>query len=126
MAKTWEQITSILNEAKFKFPRGQKEVKKSTEKVVGKTLDVRYGEYKRGKIYVYIDGRSMGDPYRDMKAADKEMKNIKSEWNTSDSKYEEFNKTSRGSRARKTRVTYTLEGKKITMNEKGKKIRTKK
>ena len=55
-----------------------------------------------------------------------EMKNIKSDWNTSDSKYEELNQTSRGSRVRKTRVTYTLEGKKITMNEKGKKIRTKK
>ena len=55
-----------------------------------------------------------------------EMKNIHSEWNTSDSKYEELNQTSRGSRARKTRVTYTLEGKKVTMNEKGKKIRTKK
>ena len=68
MAKTWEQITSMLNEAKFKLPRGQKEVKKSTEKVGGKTLDVRYGEDKRGKIYVYIDGVSMGDPYRDMKA----------------------------------------------------------
>ena len=61
-----------------------------------------------------------------VKTNNDEMQNIKSEWNTSDSKYEELNKTSRGSRARKTRVTYTLEGKKITMNEKGKKIRTKK
>ena len=77
MAKTWEQITSILNEAKFKLPRGQKEVKKSTEKVGGKTLDVRYGEDKRGKIYVYIDGVSMGDPYMNKKSADKEMKDIK-------------------------------------------------
>ena len=77
MAKTWEQITSILNEAKFKLPRSQKEVKKSTEKVGSKTLDVRYGEDKRGKIHVYIDGVSMGDPYMNMKAADKEMKNIK-------------------------------------------------
>ena len=77
MAKTWEQITTILSEAKFKLPRGQKEVKKSTEKVGSKTLDVRYGEDKRGKIYVYIDGVSMGDPYINIKAADKEMKNIK-------------------------------------------------
>ena len=77
MAKTWEQITSILNEAKFKLPRDQKEVKKSTEKVGGKTLDVRFGEDKRGKIHVYIDGVSMGDPYKNMKDADKEMKNIK-------------------------------------------------
>jgi len=77
MAKTWEQITTILNEAKFKFPRDQKEVKKSTEKVGSKTLDVRFGEDKRGKVHVYIDGVSMGDPYRNMKEAEKEMKNIK-------------------------------------------------
>ena len=77
MAKTWEQIITILNEAKFKLPRDQKEVKKSTEKVGGKTLDVRFGEDKRGKIHVYIDGVSMGDPYKNMKDADKEMKNIK-------------------------------------------------
>ena len=77
MAKTWEQITTILNEAKFKLPRDQKEVKKSTEKVGGKTLDVRFGEDKRGKVHVYIDGVSMGDPYKNMKEADKEMKNIK-------------------------------------------------
>ena len=77
MAKTWEQITTILSEAKFKLPRDQKEVKKQTEKVAGKTLDTRYGEDRRGKVHVYIDGVSMGDPYRNMKEADKEMKNIK-------------------------------------------------
>ena len=77
MAKTWEQITTILSDAKFKLPRDQKEVKKQTEKVAGKTLDIRYGEDRRGKVHVYIDGVSMGDPYRNMKEADKEMKNIK-------------------------------------------------
>ena len=77
MAKTWEQITTILSEAKFKLPRDQKEVKKQTERAAGKTLDIRYGEDKRGKVHVYIDGVSMGDPYRNMKEADKEMKNIK-------------------------------------------------
>ena len=77
MAKTWEQITTILSEAKFKLPRDQKEVKKQTEKVAGKTLDIRYGEDRRGKVHVYIDGVSMGDPYRNMKEADKEKKNIK-------------------------------------------------
>ena len=77
MAKTWEQITTILSEAKFKLPRDQKEVKKQTEKVAGKTLDIRYGEDRRGKVHVYIDGVSMGDPYRNMKEADKGMKNIK-------------------------------------------------
>ena len=77
MAKTWEQITTILNEAKFKLPRDQKEVKKPTEKGAGKPLDIRFGEDTRGKIHVYIDGVSMGDPYINMKAAQKEMKNIK-------------------------------------------------
>jgi hypothetical protein len=77
MAKTWEQITTILNEAKFKLPRSQKEVKKEAQKVAGKTLDIRFGEDKRGKIHVYIDGVSMGDPYINMKAAEKEMKDIK-------------------------------------------------
>ena len=76
MAKTWKQISATLNEAKFKLPRDQKEVKKETQKVAGKTLDIRFGEDKRGKIHVYIDGVSMGDPYMNMKAADKEMKNI--------------------------------------------------
>ena len=74
MAKTWKQISATLNEAKFKLPRDQKEVKKETQKVAGKTLDIRFGEDKRGKIHVYIDGVSMGDPYMNMKAADKEMK----------------------------------------------------
>ncbi len=37
----------------------------------------KFGEDKRGKIHVYIDGVSMGDPYINMKAAQKEMKNIK-------------------------------------------------
>ena len=55
-----------------------------------------------------------------------EMQNIKSDWNTSDSKYEELNQTSRGYRGGNIRMTYTLEGKKVTINEKGKKIRTKK
>ena len=77
MAKTWDQIITILNEAKFKLPSGQKEVKKSTEKVGSKTLDIRFGEDKRGKIHVYVNTVSMGDPYRNMKEAEKEMKNIK-------------------------------------------------
>ena len=77
MAKTWKQISATLNEAKFKLPRDQKEVKKETQKVAVKTLDISFGEDKRGKIHVYIDGVSMGDPYMNMKAADKEMKNIK-------------------------------------------------
>ena len=48
MAKTWKQISTILNEAKFKLPREQERSQKQTQKV-GKTLDIRYGEDRRGK-----------------------------------------------------------------------------
>ena len=40
-------------------------------------LSIYAGEDKRGKVHVYIDGMSMGDPYINMKKAEKEMKNIK-------------------------------------------------
>lgn len=77
MKKSWTQITTELNEAKFKLPKGQTEVKKEVQKVGGRTLDIRFGEDKRGKVHVYIDGMLMGDPYKNMKLAQKDMKNIK-------------------------------------------------
>lgn len=77
MKKSWTQITTELNEAKFKLPKDQSEVKKEVQKVDGRTLDIRFGEDKRGKIHVYIDGMLMGDPYKNMKLAQKDMKNIK-------------------------------------------------
>ena len=73
MKRTWKEITKTLSEAKFKLPRDQKEVKKSVEKVGGRTVDIRFGEDRRGKIHVYIDGMSMGDPYINMKKAEKEL-----------------------------------------------------
>ena len=76
MKKSWTQITTELNEAKFKLPKDQKEVKKEVQKVGGRTLDIRFGEDKRGKVHVYIDGMLMGDPYKNMKLAQKDMKNI--------------------------------------------------
>jgi len=82
------------------------------------------GDFKIKSVDVYSrDGSKVRASIRQ---ENDEMGKIKSEWNTSDSKYEELNQTSRGSRVRKTRVTYTLEGKKVTINEKGKKIRTRK
>ena len=77
MKKSWTQITTELNEAKFKLPKDQKEVKKEVQKVGGRTLDIRFREDKRGKVHVYIDGMLMGDPYKNMKLAQKDMKNIK-------------------------------------------------
>ena len=77
MKKSWTQITTELNDAKFKLPKDQTEVKKEVQKVGGRTLDIRFGEDKRGKVHVYIDGMLMGDPYKNMKLAQKDMKNIK-------------------------------------------------
>ena len=68
-----------LNEAKFKLPKDQKKKSKRRQKV-RKTLDIRYGEDKRGKVHVYIDEIvSMGDPYMNMKISrkrDEEYKNV--------------------------------------------------
>ena len=57
-----EQITTILSEAKFKLPRDQKEVKKQTEKVGGRTLDIRYGRQISEAKFMSILMVSMGDP----------------------------------------------------------------
>ena len=40
---------------------------KRPQKVGGRTVDIRFAEDKRGKVHVYIDGMSMGDPYINMK-----------------------------------------------------------
>ena len=76
MSKTWKQITQELNEAKFKLPKDQKEVKRETQKVSGKTVNIVYGEDRRRKIHVYMDEVKIGT-YKDIKSAEKEMKNIK-------------------------------------------------
>ena len=43
MSKTWKQITQELNEAKFKLPKDQEEVKRETQKVSGKPVNIVYG-----------------------------------------------------------------------------------
>ena len=40
-------------------------------------MDIRFGEDKRGKIHIYVDGVPMGDPHINMKKAEKEMSQIK-------------------------------------------------
>lgn len=77
MSKTWTQLRVELDEAKFKLPRDQKELKRSKERAGREQLDIIYAEDKRGKVHVYVDGVSMGDPYRNLKDAEKEMKDIK-------------------------------------------------
>tara|TARA_B100000900_G_C20509928_1_gene687515 strand:+ start:77 stop:382 length:306 start_codon:yes stop_codon:yes gene_type:complete len=76
MSKTWKQITQELNEAKFKLPKDQEEVKRETHKVSGKPVNIVYGKDRRNKVHVYMDDVKIGT-YRDIKAAEKEMKNIK-------------------------------------------------
>ena len=75
--KTWKQITTELNEAKFKLPRGQEELKRSKEKAGREQIEIIYAQDKRGKVHAYVDGVSMGDPYRNLKDAETEMKDIK-------------------------------------------------
>ena len=72
--KTWKQITTELNEAKFKLPRGQEELKRSKEKAGREQIEIIYAQDKRGKVHAYVDGVSMGDPYRNLKDAEKEKK----------------------------------------------------
>jgi len=75
--KSFAEITVELNEAKFKLPRGNKELKRGVVKIGGKEIVITYTEY-RGKVHVYIDGQSFGGAtYKDLKSAEKEMKSMK-------------------------------------------------
>ena len=53
--KTWKQITVELNEASFKLPKDQVEVKRDVQKVSGKTVSISYAKDKRNKIHTYLD-----------------------------------------------------------------------
>ena len=75
--KSFAEITVELNEAKFKLPRGHKELKRDDVKIAGKDIVITYTEY-RGKVHVYVDGQSFGGAtYKDLKSAEKEMKSMK-------------------------------------------------
>ena len=75
--KSFKEISQELNEAKFKAPRGTKELKRDFVKADGKNIEIVYVQNNKKKVEVYLDGTSMGDPYKDMKTAEKEMKDIK-------------------------------------------------
>ena len=77
--KTFASISKELNEAKFKAPRGEKEVKRDIEKVGGKKIEIVFTQDKKGKIHVYLNGDSFtgGVAYKDMKQAEKETKDMK-------------------------------------------------
>ena len=54
MKKTWKEITKTLNEAKFKLPRDQKEVKKTAEKVGGRTVEIYASQKINEAKFMYI------------------------------------------------------------------------
>ena len=49
--KSFAEISVELKEAKFKLPRGHKELKRDVVKVGGKEIVITYTEY-RGKVHV--------------------------------------------------------------------------
>ena len=69
-------MSQELNEAKFKAPRGQKEVKRDIEKVGGKKIEIVFTQDKKGKIHVYLNGDDFtgGNPYKDMKQQRKKQR----------------------------------------------------
>ena len=56
---------------------------------------------------------------------DDKVQTMRTEWDTSDSKYEDLNYAYDGKRVRKTSVTYFDGNKEVTVNDKGKRIRSK-
>ena len=53
MSKTWKQITQELNEAKFKLPKDQEEVKRETQKVSMALLKKKQKEILLDSIYLF-------------------------------------------------------------------------
>ena len=74
--KTWKQITTELNEAKFKLFRGQEELKRSKEKDGREQIEIIYAQDKRGKHMFVCRWCIYRHPYRNLKD-EKEMKDIK-------------------------------------------------
>jgi hypothetical protein len=82
--KSFSSMQIELNEAKFKLPRGEKELKRDVTKVGSSKVEIVYTDNK-GKVNVYIDGNIFSEkPYKDLKSAEKEMKQIKSIMSSSD------------------------------------------
>ena len=77
--KSFKAVQLELNEAKIKLPSGSKELKVDVAKVGCKKISISYVQNKRNKVDVYLDGNlfSGDSPYKDLKAAEKEMKDIK-------------------------------------------------
>lgn len=82
--KSFSDMKVQLNEAKFKIPRGEKELKRDVTKVGGSKVEIVYTD-KNGKVNVYMDGNIFSEkPYKDLKSAEGEMKQIKSIMSSTD------------------------------------------
>ena len=77
MKKSFNQLILELNEVKFKVHSGSKELKRDTIKAGGKSVELVYVQNKKRKIEVYIDGTAFGQEFKDLKKAEKEMKDIR-------------------------------------------------
>lgn len=75
--KSFNQLIVELNEVKFKVPAGSKELKRDTIKAGGKSVELVYVQNNKRKVEVYIDGTSFGQEFKDLKSAEKEMKDIR-------------------------------------------------
>jgi len=77
--KSFLTMSRELHEAKFKVPNGEKELKRDIEKLGGKRVEITFTQDKKGRFHVYLNGDDFtgGNPYKDMKTAEKETKDMK-------------------------------------------------
>jgi len=75
--KTFSQMRTELNEATFKVPSGEKELKRDTVRAGSKKFELVFVQNKKRKVEVYLDGNNFGQEFKDLQAAEKEMKDIK-------------------------------------------------
>lgn len=77
--KSFNVLSNELNEAKLKLPTGSKELKSDSVRIGSKKVMVSYAQNRKNRVDVYMDGNlfSGDNSYKDLKAAEKEMKDIK-------------------------------------------------
>ncbi len=72
--KPFSQVARELYEAKFKLPRGHKELKIDQMKVGGKNYTVTYSQLKK-EVWAFVNANETG-PYKDLKDAEKSVKEL--------------------------------------------------
>lgn len=79
LVKSFNVLSNELNEAKLKLPTGSKELKSDSVRIGSKKVMVSYAQNRKNRVDVYMDGNlfSGDNSYKDLKAAEKEMKDIK-------------------------------------------------